>query len=67
MSPSRGIYKDEWIRLGDELDVRGEGGGVVKKGAGVAAGWRLVPGSPGEAAAWGDTMQGHETSRYTVY
>lgn len=53
MPPSKGVYAEEWMRFGDELDVRGEGGGGVKKGSGVAAGWLLVPGSSGEAAASG--------------
>lgn len=59
--PSRGIYEDEWIGLGAALDVRRERGGGVKKWVGLAAGWLLVPRSPG------DTRQGHETPRYTVY
>lgn len=54
MLPSRGVYEDEWIGLGAALDVRRERGGGVKKGVGLAAGWLLVPRSPG------DTRQGHE-------
>lgn len=48
---------------------RDEGGGRVRKGAGLAAGWLLVPGSPGETAAlgWeGEHDAGCETSRCTV-
>lgn len=44
------------VRLDDELDVRGEGGERVREGAGLTAGWLLVPGSSfvgeGRARCW---------------
>lgn len=40
------------VRLDDELDVRGEGGERVREGAGLTAGWLLVPGSSFVGEGW---------------
>lgn len=58
------------VGLDGELAERGEGGGRVRKGAGLAAGWPLVPGALGKQQLWGgreNTMPGRETSRCAVY